>query len=465
MSAPVTLRETERALIAVLLTEPRTIIPVSALLREADFTDTLCRRVFTKVVELAQAHKVPNAFTVASTTESVTLEALNDIVRIANPRLVQEVKALAKVIADEATYRRVQTVAERLAATAVQRPPDLATFVYDAQRTLGEAVQGKADRPSDLATIADEVEQLIADENGLVGIPTGMSWLTNRIGGIRPGRIAAIVAPYKSRKSTLARNMVLAGIRAKRNICVYLLEGDRATFYMDLWAMLATDYMHRSLTENDFLKEAHLDAEHLARKLRTTVQHDALEEARKELADLTPYLHISDGRDGIGQLTQFTARLQRDRFLYHSEMVVLDHLQLMTDGSHKLFETVENTVKVIQSFASSEGVAALILSQKNEASIDDDDDDESYSPGVKGGGALAAAADYIVTVRYDGKHSPNFMQVKLKLTRRAQPGTKTYLINPSSGLILSQIEIDPAPARTRAKGTDWRTTLENAEES
>jgi len=431
----VTLLDTERALVGALLAEPRTIIPVSGVLQQTDIADTLCRRVYEMCLFLAHSQVVPNPYTVAAAMPETSLDDLLALQSLANPQLVNQVLALAEVIRAEAVYRRVALVTATVATEAAARPPDLEKFTYDVVRRLGVATEGHADRASDMISIGKEVDALLAQESDEGSIPTGLDWLTGHIGGWKPGNIVGMVAPFKMRKSSLARNMILAAVRAHHQTCVYALEGSRTDLYLDLWAMLATRRLRLQLPGYEFDIEAVLDGMHLRNSLRTPTQNGALVSARTELDELTPYLHICDARDGINDLSRFNSRIRRDLFLHRTEIMFVDHLQLMSTGKGSLFENVEQTVGAIQRFATSEGVATVVLSQQNEAGIGVTD---SYSPNVKGGGALAAACDHILTLNYDAERTPDVLTVRLKLSRRAQPGHRDYVINKSSGLVLSE---------------------------
>lgn len=430
----VPLVETERALIACLLADARTIIPVSGVLQPQDISEPMFSRVYQICLDLAHDQKVPNPYTIVAAAPDMQLEVLQELQKQTNPQLVNEVLALADIIRQEAAQRRVALVTTSLSIEAARKPDNLDAFVYDALKRLGAAVEGRADRASDLLTIGRDVDALLA-EGSLVGVPTGLGWFTERIGGFRPGDIVAVIAPYKMGKSRLTRNMILAAAMQKHPVGVYLLEGSRTDFYLDLWAMLATGHLRRNLDDEQFLKEAVLDGRHLRDVLRTPAQHRALQLARKDIEELAPYLRICDGRDGITDLAKLEARMRRDLFLFHNEIIFLDHLQLVNAGRKSIFENVSAAVAVLQRFAVTEGVVTVIVSQQNEAGIGVSD---SYSPNVKGGGDLAAACDYIFTLKYEGEKTPDLLTVRLKLSRRAQPGERIYVINPTSGLVLGE---------------------------
>jgi len=435
----VPLLDIERALISALLAEPRTIIPVWGVIKPEDIHDKLCRQVYDTCLNLAHAGKVPNPYTVVAEIPSLTIDVLLDLQSKANPQIITEVLSLADIIRQEAVYRRVAEVTESIRTDSLTRPKDVNGFIFHSITMLSMAVEGQSDRPAGLTDIGREVDAEIADDNVITSIPTGFGWLTDRIGGgFKPGQIIALIAPYKSRKSTVARNMALAAARANKQVGMFALEGERKDIFTDMWAMLATERLHRWLDMDDFAIEGCLDGLHLRAALRTANQHKALVEARAELNHLGQYIRVCDGRDGITNLERFNARITRDKFLYNTDMIIVDHMQLMNSRrADRLFENVEATVGLIQNFAVTEGVVAVILSQQNEATIGLGG--SSYSPGAKGGGALPAAADHILISEYDAEKSPDVLRLRLKHSRRAQPGYCDYAINPSSGLILSEL--------------------------
>lgn len=431
----ITLQETEYTLIGVLLTEPRTIIPVWGVLQATDFSDQLCAGIYQAIIDLARASKVPNPYTVSAVLPSVSVSTLQALQARANASLVSEVMALAEIVRTEASYRTVEATTSDIALMAGRRPRDLDGFVYEAMQRLSSATRNKVERPSDLKSIGSEIDRLM-DQPGLQGMPTGFRWLTNRIGGYKQGEIIAIVAPYKGRKSTIMRHKILAAARDGKSVGVYALEGSREGVYTDLWAMMATQIMFDELPPETFMAEAYLCGAHL-NVMRTPIQHDALQRARKELDELSDLIHIADGRDGIIDLSRFIARINRDYFLYRTDVICVDHLQLFKGGTRaSFFEVHESAVSAIQVFAGSNGVTPVILSQMNEAAIGMSGG--SYSAGAKGGGALPAAADYVITTSYDGEKEPDLLRLKLKFARHAQPGERTYIINPPSGLVLTE---------------------------
>jgi replicative DNA helicase len=427
----------ERALVGTLLAHNHTVVPVASALTPGDLTDPLCRSAYSVILDLAHAGTPPNAYTVAAKL-SLPVANLLDLQARSNPTLASEIMALAHTLRQDANRRRVVGIAEDILRDASRTDVDVDGLVYVAVQQLARAVEGQTDRPADWTSIGAEVEAELTDEGALPGAPTGMAWLTARTNGLRPGKFWSIIAPFKLRKSSVMRNMVIAAAEAKYQVLVCALEGTREDFYLDLWAMLATRYMHRTLPPDMYQDESVLDGEHLRARLRTPAQHSALEQTRPQMAALGKYLRVLDARDRITDLGRFTARVQRERFLYGTQIVCIDYLQKLA-STGKIFDRVERAVTTIQDVLAPEGITAVVLSQVNEEKIKAGDSDSDYSPGAKGGGDLPAASDYVLVTHYDATKTPDLLTVNLKLARRALPGKKDYHINPASGLILGEM--------------------------
>jgi replicative DNA helicase len=276
------------------------------------------------------------------------------------------------------------------------------------------------------------VDVEIADlASGASGISLGenLAWLQDKTSGFRAGHIWIIAAPYKGRKTTLLRNMLIAPCRAGASVSLFALEGTEAGSYAGLVAMLATE----RLLDQGLGVQAFLSEMSILQGARTPAQQQAIADSRKEIDSWN--LRIYDGRSGITQPDKLAHFIKRDRIMHGLNIFAVDYLQLL--GGGKLFDRMEESTHQLQRITVEEGLTAILLAQKNEATIDQKG--EKYSPGVKGGGDAAAAADFLLCTQYDGGKKPNDLTIQLKLARHARPGSQTYRINAQCGLILTSI--------------------------
>ena len=358
----------ERALVGTLLAHNHTVVPVASALTPNDLTDPLCRNAYTVILDLAHAATPPNAYTVAAKL-ATPVQALLDLQARSNPTLASEIMALAGTLRKDANRRRVVGIAEDILRDASRPDVDVDGLVYVAVQQLAQAVEGQSDRPADFASIGAEVEAELAEENVLPGAPTGMAWLTERTNGLRPGKFWSIIAPLQTAEvHPCLRNMVIAAAEAKYQVLMCALEGTREDFYLDIWAMLATRYMHRTLPPDVYQEESFLDGEHLRASLRTPAQHSALEQTRPQMQQIGKYLRVLDARDRIIDLSRFTARVQRERFMYGTQIIFIDYLQKLA-STGKTFDRVERAVMTIQDVIAPEGITAVVLSQVNEEKV------------------------------------------------------------------------------------------------
>lgn len=243
-----------------------------------------------------------------------------------------------------------------------------------------------------------------------------------------PESASFIANGFVSHNTTLMRNLVLQACRSGASVDVFALEGTETGTYAGLTAMLATE----KLLTWGCREQAYLSETFIMRGQRSPDQEQAISEARAELNKWN--LRIYDARKGITNPDKLLHFIKRDRFMFDLGVYAVDYLQLLGEG--KLFDRIESATHHLQQVTVEERLTALILAQLNEATIWQKD--ESYSPGVKGGGDPAAAADFLIRTKYDGATAPDILTVQLKLARHARPGTQRYVINPQSGLILRE---------------------------
>ncbi len=430
------LQETEQIILAVLLNDSHAIIPVMAVLDDEDmFEDTAYRAIYGTILDLTRQAVVPNIYTVADKLPAIGVERLQGIAQTFNTKASKEVLYLADIVAREARYRRVQQVANEVRDMLAERPEDMEGATFLAMQMLSGTTQSKTERDPGIGEVTKRLDGEIAmleGRNGLIGFDTGWLWMNDKTGGMCPSHVWVVSAPYKGRKTTLARNLVISACRAHASVDVFALEGDQGSTAAGLLAMLATEKLRTwGCPEEMILSETWV-----RRGNRTSAQRDALSDARKELDAWN--LRVYDGRDRISSADKIAYKVKRDRFMFGLNVFVVDYMQLLGEG--RLFERLESSTHTLQRLIIEEGTTGILLAQLNEATIwtMKDDDDSNYSPGVKGGGDPAAAADFLIRTKYDSTN-PDELTVQLKLARHAQPGKMRYEINRQSGRILREV--------------------------
>lgn len=424
-----TILDAERAVLCVLLNDAHAVIPVMGVLEDADlFESALHRQIYRAILALTRATIVPNVYTVAENA-GLQVADLQTIAAGFNTKQSKEVVYTAELVRQDAYYRRVRDAAAEAAELASAKTDDpLGLATVCAEMIMGSASNRNEDSP-DVGEVSKRFDaEVLALAQGDAGVTLGpqLEWLQDKTAGLRAGHVWVIAAPYKCRKSSFMRNLLIAPCRAGASVAIFALEGTENGTYASLTAMLATE---RLLTRGE-REQATLSETAVLRGTRSPEQQQAITEARAEID--TWNLRIYDGHKGIAQPDRLLHFIKRDRILRGLNIFAVDYLQLLGEG--RLFERMEEATHRLQRIAVDEGLTAILVAQQNEATIGKSD--EGYSPGVKGGGDAAAAADFLIRTKYNGEATPDALTVQLKLARHARPGSQSYRINAPSGLIL-----------------------------
>ena len=262
-------------------------------------------------------------------------------------------------------------------------------------------------------------------------IPTGFKWFDDLTGGLWPGMLYIISAAYKMGKTTTMRNAVMKSGSLNIPVGVFCAEGSRETFAMDCQAMLATEILLDAGYRGDDLRIDSLSIRRFYWEQGVFKKHelDAINQAR-EIFDMYP-IYLWDTRDGINSLATFKYLVKKGRVQYGCKSFWYDYAGRF-NNSGSIYERMSEVSNVVQDTAQGENTALCILAQKNEEQIKHGKG--SYSPGVKGGGDLPAAADFLLEPEID-QELKTMMKLTLKFSRHTRTGDYCHFIIPASGMI------------------------------
>lgn len=429
----------ERTLLAGLLRGGNELAEVQRVIGAAQaFTDSRHGAIYGAICHLFMKGEPVNPYTVAelSGVPSAALVKLAERVQPARA----DVLALAKLLRERADDRSDRAMAERVLAMFGEPAEDRRERLLVAARLILDRLDhtsGYRDPGIASATARMEEEMRLYAEGDLIGPSSGLDWFDSRTAGLAPGNVWTIAGPYKGRKTTLLRNILIGACARGASMSMFALEGSQSQTVASLQAMLAT----KRLVAWGKGDEAKLTPVFVLRGRRTAAQAEALEEARQELAGYN--LRVYDAKDGIFNVDVVRSLIRRDKMLHGLNAFALDYLQLLGADGTGIFERMEGNARIMQRTAEEEAVTAVLLAQLNEGAIALMDSGEASdgrtSPGVKGGGDVPAASDYFFMTRYK-QAAPNELGVHLWLARFVGTGKVAFEINPHSGLILHQLQ-------------------------
>lgn len=283
-------------------------------------------------------------------------------------------------------------------------------------------------------------------------ITTGIRWLDNNTGGIQRGQNWWIASAYKMRKSTLMRIMALGAARSGASVTIAAREGSQQLLNAQFVAMLAAEHLlkhgHYAGVDKHGVPLNAISASLLLRlKNRYRTQLDAHQVAAvdygiQEFKRLGKRLRIYDASTENGALSDLASVqtvVLRDKEMYGMDVLFVDYLQLLGGNRANIYENVSYAAQQLQHMALRHNIGVVVLAQLNEESVRGNN--EGHSPGVKGGGDPAAAADFLFQTGYpmDAEGKPMFDQLRItiKLARHGAYGqSENFPMHPASGLLL-----------------------------
>jgi replicative DNA helicase len=338
----------------------------------------------------------------------------------------------------------------RDADMALSNGEDLNTSVVKLMTELVSSGEDSIKNETAIALGDDLVTHMASEPDRLLA--TGIECLDAWMGGIGVDDVIGLTAPYKMRKSTLARNIALNMAREGASVAILMYESNRRMVAAQFVSMLAIEYLvkndlyygKRNNHEFRWISAKDLVVQRKGYKKWYPEKVAAVDYGIAEWRKLENNIRIYDKSKQGGKLVDLASAhrvLLRDKRLYGTDIAIIDHAtQIMEPGS--VYDRMQKIAPFLETLARQEQFAMCILAQMNEESVKGSRD--SHSPGVKGGGDLPAACDYLFTLSYreadaDGMRDDSTMTITMHLSRYGTGGSdvkQPIPIDPASGLHL-----------------------------
>lgn len=294
----------------------------------------------------------------------------------------------------------------------------------------------------------------IFEADPVPGICTGIDFIDEAIGGLRSQKMLVLAGAYKSRKTTIMLNWILAAIRQGKKPAILSFENSIEITTLQLIAMLAVEWLFRvnKIEYTDSASAYWISASDLMMLGKTYQQKwaglkaEAVNYARETWESFGKGIRIYDRSTNGGSLSNIASIksvIKRDMHLYGGDFFAIDH-QGLIDANGEIYEStryVSKELQVISRITEPHSIHLLVLAQLNEEAIKRKKS-SSYSSGVKGGGDTNANADYVLRTTPikdpnggQDKYYDNRVDLQIKHNRwGASTARHTVKFHPQSGL-------------------------------
>ena len=231
----------------------------------------------------------------------------------------------------------------------------------------------------------DMAKRAFKNEDGLVGVPTGLSDLDARLGGLHKQDLVIIAGRPSMGKTALATNIAF---HAAKNIEKKGLKSTVAFFSLE---MSSEQLSTRILSEQSKIRSNDIRRGKVSEK-----EMEQFIETSKNIFDLPLYI---DETPAI-TISAISNRSRRIKRLFGLNLIVVDYIQLMRSGSVRNEGRVQEISEITQglkALAKELDVPVLALSQLSRA-VEQRDDKKPQLSDLRESGSIEQDADVVMFV-------------------------------------------------------------------
>ncbi len=222
------------------------------------------------------------------------------------------------------------------------------------------------------------------NEEGIVGVPTGLTDLDDRLGGLHKSDLIIIAGRPSMGKTALATNIAF---NAAKNIQD---KGEKSTI-----AFFSLEMSSEQLSTRILAEQSRIRSNDIRRGRITEEQFDKFIETSKNISELPLYI---DETPAIS-IAALSNRARRIKRLYGLDMIVVDYIQLMRASNFKegRVQEISEITQGLKALAKELSVPVLALSQLSRA-VEQRDDKKPMLADLRESGSIEQDADVVMFV-------------------------------------------------------------------
>jgi len=381
--------EAERAVLGAVLLDAEAIHRAVEFVTDADFFRDAHRRIFAKMLELAERRQAIDFITLKDELgRSSDLDQVGGPAYIASlvdglPRGVN-VADYARIVKEKSSLRSLIQSANRVLTSAYQAEDDAGAIIDEAEREIFAIAEGAIHQGfvsmRDLANASFAVvEQAHSRKQLVTGVPTGFLELDEMLAGLQPSDLIIVAARPSMGKTSLVLNIAQhVGTKTTMTVGFFSLEMSKEQLFLRMLTSEAGIDAHRLRTgflgERDFPKLTH---------------------AMEVLGGARIYI---DDSASIGVL-EMRAKARRLKAEHGLDLIIIDYIQLM-QGRGRFDNRVTELASIsrgLKGLAKELSVPVVVLSQLSRAPEQRPNKRPQLSD-LRESGALEQDADVVVMI-------------------------------------------------------------------
>ncbi len=388
--------EAEQAVIGSILVTNEIFDEINTIISNLNFYDPMHQKIFAAIENLIYKGLLANPITLKNyfENEKDDLNVPEYLVKITKfSTSTRQATEYSKIIYDMFVRRELIKISEQTIDTA--KLNDLNTngqkIIENSERLLFDLAE-KGSFNSSLIKFDDAMKQTIEmasaayrNEEGIVGVPTGLRDLDDRLGGLHQSDLIIIAGRPSMGKTALATNIAFNAAQKLQD------SGKKSSIAFFSLEMSSEQLSTRILSEQSRIK-----SNDIRRGKISDEQFDKFIETSKNISELPLYI---DETPAIS-IAAMSNRARRIKRLFGLEMIVVDYIQLMKGTINNKDGRVQEISEITQglkAIAKELAIPVVALSQLSRA-VEQRDDKKPQLSDLRESGSIEQDADVVMFV-------------------------------------------------------------------
>ena len=387
--------EAEQSVIGSILLTNEIFDEVNMIITSKNFFDPMHQKIFAALEKLIYSGQLANPITLKNhfENEKDELNIPDYLVKITKfSTSSRQAIEYSKLIYDLFVKRELIKISENIIDTAKLNDLDQdgQTIIENSEKALFDLAE-KGSFSSSLVKF-DEAMRLTIEmasnayknEEGIVGVPTGLRDIDDRLGGLHKSDLVIIAGRPSMGKTALATNIAFNAAQKIQE------EGKKSSV-----AFFSLEMSSEQLSTRILAEQSRIKSNDIRRGRISEEQFDKFIETSKNIAELPLYI---DETPAIS-IAAVSNRARRIKRLYGLDLVVIDYIQLMraTNTKDGRVQEISEITQGLKALAKELAVPVLALSQLSRA-VELRDDKKPQLADLRESGSIEQDADVVMFV-------------------------------------------------------------------
>tara|TARA_A100000164_G_scaffold145060_1_gene128753 strand:+ start:959 stop:2377 length:1419 start_codon:yes stop_codon:yes gene_type:complete len=388
--------EAEQSVIGSILVTNEIFDEINTIVSSINFYDPMHQKIFNAIENLIYKGMLANPITLKNyfEDEKDDLNVPEYLVKITKfSTSSRQATEYSRIIYDMFVRRELIKISEQTIDTA--KLNDLNTsgqnIIENSERLLFDLAE-KGSFNSSLIKFDEAMKQTIEmasaaykNEEGIVGVPTGLKDLDDRLGGLHQSDLIIIAGRPSMGKTALATNIAFNAAQKLQD------SGKKSSI-----AFFSLEMSSEQLSTRILAEQSRIKSNDIRRGRISDEQFDKFIETSKNIAELPLYI---DETPAIS-IAAMSNRSRRIKRLFGLDMIIVDYIQLMRGSFNNKDGRVQEISEITQglkAIAKELSIPVVALSQLSRA-VEQRDDKKPMLSDLRESGSIEQDADVVMFV-------------------------------------------------------------------